>query len=192
MIRYDGDRRLNGLIYIQRISDPRFTGQSARDLRKFRNLCGEGGFKNVVVLTTFWDCVTNDEGRKRETQLKSRFFKELVQGGARFMAHDQSLGSAQEVLKHVLTLVPTNTRIQEEIRVEGKRLEDTAAGSVHRKDLEEFIAKFKKEVDDLGFEMNKCTNAELAQDLMVERNMLRRRLKKLESERDELKKGLDV
>jgi hypothetical protein len=159
----------------------------------FRNLCGEGGFKNVVVLTTFWDKVTNEDGRKRETQLKSKFFKELVDGGARFMQHDQSLRSVQEVLKHILTLAPTNVRIQEEIRVEGKSLEETAAGSVHRKEVEELIAKHKKEFSELKAEMDEVgnTNAALAQELRVERDKLQCKLKEWENERDELKKGLD-
>ena len=159
----------------------------------FRNLCGEGGFKNVVVLTTFWDKVTNEDGRKRETQLKSKFFKELVDGGARFMQHDQSLRSVQEVLKHILTLAPTNVRIQEEIRVEGKSLEETAAGSVHRKEVEELIAKHKKEFSELKAEMDEVgnTNAALAQELKVERDKLQYKLKEWENERDELKNGLD-
>ncbi|KAF8680685.1 hypothetical protein AX14_004503 [Amanita brunnescens Koide BX004] len=159
----------------------------------FRNLCGEGGFKNVVVLTTFWDVISNEDGTKRETQLKSKFFKDLIDGGARFMQHDQSLGSAQEVLKHVFTLSPTNVKIQEEIRVEGKSLEDTAAGSVHRKEVEDLIAKHRKEVSELKAEMDEVrnTNATLAQDLKVERDKLERKLKEWESERDDLKKGLD-
>ena len=70
----------------------------------FSNLCREGEFKHVVVLTTFWDDVTNEAGTKRERRLKSKFFQELVQGGARFMRHNGSSGSAQKVLKHILTL----------------------------------------------------------------------------------------
>ena len=193
-IRYDKDRKLNGLIYVQRISDPRFGGQSARNLRMFRNLCGEGGYKNVVVLTTFWDKVTNkEEGRMRETQLQTKFFKELVEGGARFMKHDRSPRSVQDVLKHVFTLVPTHVKIQEEIRVEGKSLEDTAAGSVHRKEVEQLIAKHRKDVAELKAEMNeaKKTNAALAKELKGEREQLQLKLREWEKERVELRNGLD-
>ncbi|KAJ3571774.1 hypothetical protein NP233_g3529 [Leucocoprinus birnbaumii] len=191
---YDEDRKLNGLIYVQRISDPRFSGQSGRNLRMFRNLCGEGGYKNVVVLTTFWDKVTDiEEGKTREEQLKSKFFDELVQGGACFMQHDRSLKGAQDVLEHILTLDPTNIRIQEEIRVEGKSLEDTSAGSVHRKEVEEIIAKHKKEVAALKSEMDEVgkNNAVLTQELKEERDRLQHKLKEWETERDELKKGLE-
>ena len=159
----------------------------------FRNLCGEGGFKNVVVLTTFWDKVTNEEGRQREQQLKSQYFKELVQGGARFMQHDRSLLSAQEVLMHVLTLVPTNVRIQEEIRVDGKNLGDTAAGSIHRMEVEALITKHRKELDELKAEMDevKNTNAALARELKEEQDEMQQKLKVWESERNELKMDLD-
>ena len=158
----------------------------------FRNLCGEGGFKNVVVLTTFWDKVTQEEGTQHETQLKSQYFKKLVEGGARFMRHDQSPRSAQEVLKHVLTLFPTNVRIQEEIRVEHKRLEETAAGSVYRQEVEELIAKHKKEVDDWKAKIDEAKNASAAvvKELNQEREKRQRKLKEWERQRDELRKGL--
>jgi len=46
-------RKLNGLMYyLQRISDPRFSGRSVRNLRMFKGLCGSENYKNVVVLTT--------------------------------------------------------------------------------------------------------------------------------------------
>jgi hypothetical protein len=159
----------------------------------FHNLCGEGGFKNVVVLTTFWDTVTNEKGTGRETELQSDFYGELVQGGARFMRHDLSLGSAHKVLKHVLTLAPTNVRIQEEIRVEGKSLEDTAAGAVHREEVQKLIAKHMEQVAELKAEMGQVREANVAlmQELEAERDELQRKLKEWEIEREELKKGLE-
>ena len=159
----------------------------------FHNLCGEGGFKNVVVLTTFWDTVSNEKGTGRETELKTDFYMELVKGGAHFMRHDLSLRSAHEVLKHVLTLVPTNVRIQEEIRVEGKSLEDTAAGAVHREEVQRLIAKHMEQVAELKAEMGqvKEANEALMQELEAERDELQRKLQEWESEREELKKGLE-
>ena len=108
-----------------------------------RSLCGTDGFKNVVVLTTFWDQVRLEEATMRENVLKSRFFKTLVDGHARFMRHDQTVESTRHVLSHIYTLTPTILQIQQEIRAGGKRLEDTAAGSVHRTELERMIAKHR-------------------------------------------------
>ncbi|KAF8873367.1 hypothetical protein CPB84DRAFT_1690820, partial [Gymnopilus junonius] len=128
--QYDAQKKLNGLIFVQRISDPRFGGQSGRNLKMFRNLCGTNNYKNVVVLTTFWDRVDEEEGVKRESQLQSNFFKDLVAGGATFMRHDRtSPSSAYDVLQQIIPMPSTTVKIVQEIREEGKALEDTAAGS---------------------------------------------------------------
>ncbi|KAF7353274.1 hypothetical protein MSAN_01515300 [Mycena sanguinolenta] len=101
---YDGRRKLDGLIYVHRITDPRFGGQSIRNLRMFKELCGAETFKNVVVLTTFWDSVSEAQGQKREDELTkgSKFFKDLIAGGAHLMRHDRrTLGNTLQVLRQI-------------------------------------------------------------------------------------------
>ena len=192
--RYDQNRKLSGLIYVQRISDPRFSGQSSRNLRMFRELCGPAAYKNVVVLTTYWDQVPSHEvGVKREEQLKSKFFARLVEGGAQFMRHDRTVESTRKVLRHILPMPPTITQIQTEIRKEGKSLAETGAGSVHSKEVEAALAKYKKEIADLTAEMAtiKESNKAAKQELEMELADLRKSLAGREQEQEELKKGLD-
>ncbi|KAF8164269.1 P-loop containing nucleoside triphosphate hydrolase protein, partial [Mycena galopus ATCC 62051] len=181
---YDEKRKLNGLIYLQRISDPRFGGQSMRNLRMFKELCGTDSYRNVVVLTTFWDEVNETKGATREAQLKSKFFKALVDGGARFMRHDRTIESARAVLEHVHTLVPTNVGIVNEIRVEGKTLEDTAAGSVRREEVERIITKHKEEVAELQAQMSAAqkSNLQAIQGLQDERAEMQKQLARFERE----------
>ena len=158
----------------------------------FRNLCGAENYKNVVVLTTFWDKIPLEEATMRENVLKSKFFKELVDGHTRFMRHDRTVRSAHDVLSHIYTLTPTNVQIQQEIRVEGNRLKDTAAGSVHRKELERMIAKHREEANELKVEMNAVKwNGGLVRELQEEEARVRRQLAKWEKERSELENGLD-
>lgn len=191
--RYDKDRKLSGLVYLQRISDPRFGGQAKRNLKMFRNLCGAETYKNIVVLTTFWDKVANErEGAQREEQLKNKYFKDLVDGGAYFVRHDRTVEGSRTVLKHILTLSPTNIQIQHEIRVEGKSLEDTAAGSVHREEVERIIAKHKEELNELMAEMEKLMvlNASFRRELEEERARARQNLERWEKEKSDLSNGL--
>ncbi|KAF5344097.1 hypothetical protein D9758_008875 [Tetrapyrgos nigripes] len=105
---YDKDRKINGLVYLHRISDTRFGGQASHNLKLFKSLCGRDNFKNVVALTTFWDRVDDETGRRREAELKAKFMKDLVEGGAHFMRHDRSMEGDRKVLKHILTLASTN------------------------------------------------------------------------------------
>jgi len=194
--RYDAHRKLSGLIFVQRISDPRFGGQSNRNLRMFRNLCGTETYKNVVVVTTFWDNVSLEPqaAAKREEELKSTAFKALVDGGARFMRHDRTPQSAQKVLQHILTLLPaTVLQIQKEIRLDGRSLENTSAGSVYRKEMKKILAKHTREVEELKLELAAVSesNLILKQELEEERARLQRELARWETEMLTLKNGLD-
>jgi len=123
------NRKLNGLLYFHRISDPRFGGEARRNLWMFRHLCGTEAYPNVVIVTTFWDSVTDEIGTRREEQLRSTAFKDLVEGGAHFMRHDRTLKSALEVVRQILTFTQRDPRIVEEIQKEGKSLEETEAGN---------------------------------------------------------------
>lgn len=158
----------------------------------FRGLCGAAAFKNVVVLTTFWDQVSTSEGVRREAQLKSIFFKDLLIGEACFMRHDHKAESTRPVLKHISTLAPTITQIQRDIREKGNRLEDTAAGSVLREEVEIIIAKYRKEVADLKEQIGMITNSGevMKRELRHEQAMLQLELARWDRERSELKKGL--
>ena len=56
-------QKLNGLVFLQRISDPRYGGQSGRNLTMFKGLCGSENYENVVVLTINWDRVSKEGDR---------------------------------------------------------------------------------------------------------------------------------
>ncbi|KAF9058618.1 P-loop containing nucleoside triphosphate hydrolase protein, partial [Rhodocollybia butyracea] len=151
---YDANRKLNGIVYLQRISDPRFGGQNKRTLRMFQKLCGTDTYRNIVVVTTFWDKVSDQEGQARESQMKSSFFRELVDRGAAFMRHTRDLGTAQKVIDHIFTLhEPTFPMIVKEIREDGKNFIDTAAGSMQREEVDKLITKHNEDLAALEKEM---------------------------------------
>lgn len=152
-------------------------------------------YKNVVVMTTFWDQVSPEIGARREAQLQSNFFKDLAQGGALFMRHDRTPESAAKLLSHVFAkLAPVTAQIQIEMGKEGKSLVDTAAGSVQQQEIERVIAKHKEEITDLKAEMEAITLSNIAarKELEEERAKLRQQLARWESEKVALQKGLDA
>ena len=108
------------------------------------------------------------------------------------MRYDRTIEGARRVLKHIFTLAPTNVQIQHEIRVEGKSLEDTAAGSVHREEVERIIAKHRAELAELKTEMAKLMvqNAAFRRELEAEKAQARQHLIRWEKEKSELKNGL--
>ncbi|KAE9368405.1 hypothetical protein N431DRAFT_303930, partial [Stipitochalara longipes BDJ] len=66
---YKQGTRLNGLIYLHRISDPRMAGSAMKNLSMFRKLCGSDNFRNVILGTTFWKNINQITGEEREQEL---------------------------------------------------------------------------------------------------------------------------
>lgn len=77
---YEDGKKLHGIIYMHRITDPKLGMVSHRKLKLFQNLCGSNSLKNVVVVTSRWDELRDEEslGDLREGQLKSDFFQTTV------------------------------------------------------------------------------------------------------------------
>jgi len=75
---------LSGIIYLHGIIETRMKSSNMKNLRMFRELCGEENFGNVVLCTTMWGKVTQEEAQIREEQLKSKetFWGSLISPGA--------------------------------------------------------------------------------------------------------------
>ncbi|KAK1223445.1 hypothetical protein PQX77_013684 [Marasmius sp. AFHP31] len=96
--------RLTGIIYLHRISDMRVSGISARNIRIFRELCGEDTLKNVVIVTNRWEEVPEDSGEAREEELRTKdiFFKPALDKGARMVRHNNTHDSASTIVKSLV------------------------------------------------------------------------------------------
>jgi hypothetical protein len=101
---------LHGVIYLHRITD-RMDANLTRSFKLFKKIFGKNTFKNVVIVTTGWHMITEEEGEWREGELRANeVFKEL-QGLAR---HNNTIESAQKILRTIfLNRSMPPTRIDE-------------------------------------------------------------------------------
>jgi hypothetical protein len=121
---------LSGIIYLHRISDPRMSGSSIKNLRMFRKLCGAESMHNVSFVTTMWDKVTRVEGETREKDLmdgEDGFWRVMIKSGCLVRRHSGSVESARGLVAELAGMKRTVLRLQEEI-AEGKKLIETEAG----------------------------------------------------------------
>ncbi|KFY32272.1 hypothetical protein V493_00350 [Pseudogymnoascus sp. VKM F-4281 (FW-2241)] len=126
---YDDGFLLSGIIYLHRISDDRMEGQSLKNLRMMRKLCGTNSLKNVVLATTMWENVTESVGMERELELKQDFWKDMIEDGstvARILTENGN--EAHELVRLLLKNKPLSTLLQDELR-SGKTLAQTGAGT---------------------------------------------------------------
>lgn len=100
---YKQGTRLNGLIYLHRISDPRMAGSSMKHLSMFRRLCGSDNFKNVILGTTFWGNIkgTIGEERERELSTSNQMWGSMVKKGSKVVRVLEDRPSNLAIFEHI-------------------------------------------------------------------------------------------
>lgn len=135
--QYKAGTLLQGIIYLQRISDVRMGGVSARTLRVFRKLCGSDSLKNTVIVTNMWSKEVPEEEENRERQLRNdeKFFKPFMDDHATMIRHDNTIESANKIVRQICTNIPSALAIQRETVEQRKTLPSTSAGITLRSAL---------------------------------------------------------
>lgn len=102
-------QKLNGIIYVHRIIDPRMQGTALSNMNMFRRLCGPNCFPNVVLATTFWSQVDPTEGARRERELcdTDEFWGKLVEKGS----HVVRIGLDDHADQRLLLKIAKNKKI---------------------------------------------------------------------------------
>lgn len=167
---YEQGARLAGIIYMHRISDPRMGGTSKRNFGIFRELCGERTLRNVLIVTTMWSEVDPEVGEERERELASnvKFFKSVLEKGARMVRYFNTRESAHAILRHLINSKASTLQIQHEIVNEHRDLAHTSAGAEVVRVLKEQSDRHSEEIRNLRREMESAIQAkddELRQEL---------------------------
>jgi hypothetical protein len=133
--------QLGGVIYLQSIAEKRMKGTTRRNLDMFRRLCGKDALSQVVLGTTNWGDISEDVGKRRESQLVEGFWKELKASNIKRFYQTQE--SAQDLLDVILGQLNKSLNIlqvQEELVTLAKIIPTTAAGKELRYTLEQVLA----------------------------------------------------
>jgi protein-arginine kinase activator protein McsA len=120
-------------------------GPSLKNLRMIKALCGTNTLRNVVLATTMWEKVAEEEGLRRETELKQSFWKDMIECGSTVTRITKKNGSeAYTLVKSLLKNRPMSTQLQEELH-SGKSLHQTGAGTEIKEGLERLEQKLREE-----------------------------------------------
>lgn len=183
---YDEGFLLSGIIYLHRIMDIRMEGPSLKNLRMMQQLCGSDSLRNVVLATTMWEKVTNEEGLRREAELEQTFWKSMIDGGATTSKiKTQSAAEAQSLVRSMMKNTPRSTRLQEELS-SGLTLVQTAAGIEIKEEIAKLEQKLRAEHDAEMQELRAAQanrNAQLESQIRNEMAESRLRLERLEEEK---------
>ncbi|KAK0743048.1 P-loop containing nucleoside triphosphate hydrolase protein [Schizothecium vesticola] len=196
---YTEDIKLDGIIYLHRITDVRMQGSARKNIRMFRSLCGENYQKKVILATTMWENVGAEVGEQRERELleTEEFWGSMVKRGSRIERHKNKERSAKRLIDYYISGKDeaTTLEIQTEMVAEKKELPETAAGKSLEDEITQGHAKLGKERTDvmkLLRESNDANDEDSSQELERHLRIVDLRIKRLQDERKKLAEGLRV
>lgn len=176
---YKTNVKLTGIIYLHRISDNRMSGSALRNLRMFKELCGEDAYKHIVLATSMWGKEEEEKaiGRERELVDAGGFWSTMRERGSAVMRWLGESNSAHDIVDHLLLARSRHgsiaLKIQKELVDEGKRLVNTSAGQEVNRELSELREKMESELRRIQ-EDNK--EAMASKDVQWQESLLEQRL----------------
>jgi hypothetical protein len=165
-------------------------GAAKKNLRLFREICGDKRLDHVRIVTTNWNVVDEKQGNSRQDALARGAFGPLIKEGAQLYPHDKGFESAQFIMSQLIPQEPVTMMIQEELN-SGQTLGDTSAGALIVEEMKELKKKHEKEVEGLKKELADASMAndeELRLELAEERRKLEEMMARAEEDRKTLKK----
>ncbi|KAF9647119.1 hypothetical protein BDM02DRAFT_3251214 [Thelephora ganbajun] len=184
---YERGDKLTGVLYFHRITDLRMGGTQTRNFRMFRKLCGESALRNVVIVTNMWGGVEPGIGDAREAELMREdiFFKPVLESGARMARHENTVSSAEGIIRLLIDNQPLPLQIQRELVHECKDIVETSAGQELNRELSDQIRKHQEDICVLVEEMEQATrdkDEETRNELEIETRRMREQTWRLEEE----------
>ena len=132
--------KISGILYLHRIDAPRMQGSSLRNFSVFKQLCGDGFYKNVILGTTCWDLLDSvATGERREMELKGEggFWHGILQKGSQLVRIPRDAESARQlVVSLAAKAAPATMKCQVELSQGGGRMEDVSAMKAANPELE--------------------------------------------------------
>ena len=153
----------------------------------FRKLCGDTTLRNVVIVTNMWGEVDHQIGEAREAELMQEeiFFKPVLDKGARMARHENTVPSAEKIIRLIIDNHPLPLRIQRELVEEGKDISETSAGEELNRELNAQIKKHQQEMLVLKEEMQqamKDKDEETRRELEIETQKMQREISRFEND----------
>lgn len=149
---------LSGILYLHRISDNRMAGTPLRNLRMFEKLCGTQSYSRVLMVTTMWDALRDEQvGERREEELKSTFWVPMIGQGSSTERFRNTEQSAWHILEHFLHAPRERQELRLQRELDGLRrvLPNTATGKELSRAILEFLEKRKSLMGSLQEQMRK-------------------------------------
>ena len=174
--RYKRDIKLAGILYLHRISDNRVSGAPLQNLRIFERLCGRDALQNVILTTTMWDTVDAETGLRREEELRSGYWKGMINQGSKTFRYRNTRDSAWDILDSVIGHRRLAVLLQKELVDMERQLRETHAGQTLYKTLETLMKEQKQKLEEIRVQTIRQSDSALLKQLQDEYETLHEQL----------------
>ncbi len=108
---------LSAILYFHPITSTRFQGSNGRLLRRFKKLLGQECYRNVLLISTFWNQAPEEICLAREKELMEmpEAWKPLVDGGAQVERMDRDFLRFVPILSKLAQLSPMKLEVPQKI-----------------------------------------------------------------------------
>jgi hypothetical protein len=131
----------------------------------FASLCGQQAMPNVILATTMWGRVEGEIGARREQQLQSEFWKDMLADGCEVERFENSYDSAWRIIDSFSEKERAPVLLPREI-VDGQlRLNETEAGIALNDELLKLINEQKEAAHRLDEQAGNHDNGLVVQEL---------------------------
>jgi len=133
---YRGRRNVwvTGVLFLHRINDNRFSHTAQRISIMLKNLCGDTAMSHLMLCTTMWDTVPDEEGYERFDELcETGAWKEMISKGAGTAMissmNSNAKAEAENIVNQLIkNAAPVEVAIQDEMVNQAKKPAETSAG----------------------------------------------------------------
>jgi len=134
---YRQEMAIGGVLYLQDISNKRFTGTARMNLEMFQRLCGKAALDRVILGTTNWGVNPSDCDQQHEEELRAEHWSTLLDEGAEVRRFLGNSTSAWDILNVFLQRADNARRlcplqIQKEVVDYDTPVRETKAGKFLR------------------------------------------------------------
>ncbi|KAF4633013.1 hypothetical protein G7Y89_g5118 [Cudoniella acicularis] len=130
--QYHIGMKLWGVVFLHPITDIRFQGSTGKVLSMFRGLVGEDALQNVVLATTHWGNVKDEDiplAIGREHELRDKYWRDMLDKNAMMTRFEGSKASAEGIIAQLIGRNHVVLQLQKELVDEQMRLGKTAAAT---------------------------------------------------------------
>jgi hypothetical protein len=154
--QYHIGMKLWGVVFLQRIIDVRFQGSAQNVLSLFRQLVGDEALGNVVLATTQWSKVKEEDwptALSREQQLRDQYWRDMLGKNSMTTRFEGNKASAEGIIAQLICKSHVVLQLQKELVDQKKSLGKTAAGSLLKPKVDLKLRDSKADVKRLRKEL---------------------------------------